>query len=57
MVDVFADQEKEGVTAHDRDCDHPPSVCCQAFRQDRKKGDPEESAGGKTNQSAERFVR
>src|SRR5436305_6358057 len=57
VVDILADQEKKGVTAYDRNGHHPPSVCAKAFRHDGKKRDDEQSAGGKTNQSAEQLVR
>src|SRR5713101_7188133 len=57
MMDVFADEEEQGVPSSRRQRYSPPRTVAQAFGQNGKEGYAQKCSGCETNQRAKRLVR
>ena len=57
MMDVFADEEKQGVSSRRRQGYSPPRTVAQAFGQNGKERYAQNGSGCETDQRAKRLVR
>jgi len=56
MMDVFADEEEQGVSSSRRNRYGPPRTVAQTFGQNGKERYAQQSSGCETNQRAKRLV-
>src|SRR5205823_6859907 len=56
VMDVFTDEEEQGISSRDREQHGPPWSCAQTFRQNREKCHAKERPGRETDKSAKLLV-